>query len=66
MNAVIIDNVLAFSDLMNSDFIFTAAAEDDQITIRPETDLVLAAWPDWVRAPSRSNLDRCKVTLTRR
>lgn len=62
---IIVENVLAFSDMMNTDFPFTGIMNGNVITIRPETDRILAAWPDWVKAPSRRNLDKCKVTLTR-
>lgn len=62
---VIIENVLAFTDMMNSDFPFIGIVEGKVITITPQTDRILAAWPDWVKAPSKKNLDRCKVTLTR-
>lgn len=62
---VIVENVLAFTDMMNTDFPFTGIVKGNVITITPETDTILAAWPDWVKAPSRKNLRKCKVTLTR-
>jgi hypothetical protein len=62
---VIVEDVFVFTDMMNSDFVFRGSVEDDVITVMPDADRVLAAWPDWVKAPSRKNLEKCKVTLTR-
>ncbi len=64
--AVIVEDFLVFSDLMNSDFLFVGRVEDGVITIGPDIDRILAAWPDWVKAPSRKNLERCSVTLKRK
>ena len=63
---VIVENVLAFTDMMNTDFPFTGVVKGNVITITPDTDRILAAWPDWVKPPSRKNLDKCRVTLTRK
>ena len=63
--AVIVENALVFVDMMNTDFYFVGLVEGDVITIAPDADKILAAWPDWVKAPSRKNLEKCKVTLTR-
>ena len=62
---VIVENALAFVDMMNTEFYFSGVAEGDVITITPDTDRVLGAWPDWVKKPSRKNLEKCKVMLTR-
>lgn len=62
----IVENVLVFSDMMNSDFYFSGIVTGNVITITPETDMILSAWPDWVKAPSRKNLENCKVTLTKK
>jgi hypothetical protein len=63
--AVIVENALVFVDMMNTEFYFVGVVKGDVIAITPDTDKILAAWPDWVKAPSRKNLDKCKITLTR-
>lgn len=62
---VIVEDVLVFTDIANSDFMFAGVVDGNVISVTPDTESILAAWPDWVKAPSRKNLDRCKVTLTR-
>jgi TPR repeat protein len=63
--AVVVENALTFVDMMNTEFYFVGEIKGDVITITPDTDRILAAWPDWVKAPSRKNLNKCKITLTR-
>jgi len=62
---IIVEDVLVFSDMMNSDFVFTGHADVGSIVIRPNTDFILDGWPDWEAAPERRDLEACRVTLTR-
>jgi hypothetical protein len=62
---VIVEDALAFADLMNSDFMYSGHISDDTIVIAPDTDFILDAWPHWVKAPERKDLDRCEIKLLR-
>lgn len=66
IKGVIVDSTLAFDDMMNSDFGFVGQVVGGTITVRPQVDQILAAWPDWIKAPSRKDLSRCEVTLAPR
>ncbi len=66
IRGVIVDSTLAFDDMMNSDFGFVGQVVGGTITVRPQVDQILAAWPDWIKAPSRKDLSRCEVTLAPR
>jgi TPR repeat protein len=62
---IVVEDVIVFSDMMNSDFVFVGHADSGTIVVRPDTEFILSGWPDWERAPKRSDLDRCRITLTR-
>ena len=66
IRGVIVDSTLAFDDLMNSDFGFFGQIAGGTITVQPDVEQILAAWPDWVKAPSRKDLSRCEVSLSLR
>jgi TPR repeat protein len=59
----VVGSAFTFQDFMNSDYVFVGSVEKDTILIRPDTDLVLSAWPQWAGPPKKRNLDRCEVTL---
>lgn len=62
----VVENALVFTDPMNSDFDYFGDIAGNKITVRPDVDRILAAWPEWVgKKPSRDNLSNCIVTLTR-
>ena len=61
--AVVVDSVLTFTDPMNSDYVLIGQVSGGTITVRPDADVVLAAWPKWVKAPNRGDLTKCVVTL---
>lgn len=61
----VVEDALVFSDTMNTDFVFVGHADAGTIVVRPDTEFILAGWPDWVVAPERSDLAACTVTLTR-
>lgn len=61
---IIVESTLMFDDPSNSDFAFVGMVTPEQITVRPDTDAILAAWPDWVKAPRRKDLKTCVVTLS--
>ncbi len=63
--AVVVDSTLAFDDMMNSDFGFIGKVVAATITVRPQVDDILQAWPDWVKAPNKKDLSRCEVSLVR-
>ena len=61
---IVVESALAFEDPGNSDFGFLGQITPGEITLRPEVDAILAAWPNWVKAPSRKDLTECVVTLS--
>ena len=63
--AIIVEDALVFVDMMNTEFYFFGTVEGEIITMKPDADQVLAVWPDWVQAPAREDLEKCKITLTR-
>jgi hypothetical protein len=65
MEGVVVEDQISFRDSMNSDFVFIGSVEGRTITIRPDTDAVLASWPNWAGPPKRKDLNACVVTLTR-
>jgi hypothetical protein len=62
--AVVVDSALTFSDPMNSDYVLIGQVSGGTIAVRPDVDAILAAWPNWVKAPNRGDLGKCVVTLT--
>lgn len=60
---VTVEDMLSMIDPMNSDYPLSGRIEEGRITIRPETDFVLRAWPTWARPPKRADVERCVVTL---
>jgi TPR repeat protein len=63
MPGVIAESALTFTDPMNSDFVFLGEVAAKEITVRPHVEKMLAASPNWVKPPSRSDLTTCSVTL---
>ena len=63
-SGVCVENAIALVDPMNSDYTLVGEFHDGLITIRPDVDSILNAWPDFVQPPSRSNLTSCVVKLT--
>jgi hypothetical protein len=60
------EDALVFTDPMNSDYGYVGDIAGSKITIRPDIERILAAWPEWVREkPSRDDLSNCIITLTR-
>jgi hypothetical protein len=66
IRGVIVDSTLAFDDVMNSDFGFNGQVTAGTITVRPQVDQILAAWPSWIKAPNRKDLSACEVSLALR
>jgi len=62
---VTVEDMLSVIDPMNSDYSLSGRIEAGRITIRPETDLVLQAWPGWAGPPKREDVESCVVTLER-
>ena len=62
--SIVVESALAFQDPANSDFGFLGQIASGEITVRPDVDAILAAWPNWVKAPSRKDLSECVVTLS--
>lgn len=62
---VTVEDMIAMIDPMNSDYPLGGRIEDGRITIRPETDFVLRAWPGWAGPPKRADVESCVVTLQR-
>ncbi|MEW5754702.1 MAG: hypothetical protein AB1810_00210 [Pseudomonadota bacterium] len=60
---VVVESKLVFSDFTNSSFIFVGMIEPGKITVRPNVEAVLATWPKMTKAPSKSDLSGCVVTL---
>ena len=63
--AVVVESALAFADPMNSDYPILGVIEDGTITVRPDVDSVLRAWPAWAGPPSREALAACSVMLAK-
>jgi len=61
---IVVESALVFDDPANSDFTFLGQIAPGQITVRPDVDAILAAWPNFVKAPSRKDLTECVVTLS--
>jgi len=61
--AVVVDSVITFVDPMNSDYVLIGQVSGGTITVRPDADVVVAAWPHWLKAPDRDDLRKCVVTL---
>ncbi len=62
--AVVVDSAITFVDPMNSDYVLIGQVSGGTILVRPDVDVILAAWPNWVKAPDRGDLTKCVVTLT--
>jgi hypothetical protein len=60
---VTVEDMLSMIDPMNSDYPLSGRIEDGRITIRPQADLVLRAWPGWAGPPQRADVESCVVTL---
>lgn len=59
-----VENSFAFSDPMNSDYAHVGELNGDQLTIRPQAD-VLKSWPSIERAPKEEDIRSCVITLVR-
>jgi TPR repeat protein len=59
-----VETAIALIDPMNSDYVLVGESHNGQITISPDAESVLNAWPDFIQPPSRSSLSSCVVTLT--
>lgn len=62
---VTVEDMIAMTDPMNSDYPLSGRIEGDRITIRPQADQVLQAWPGWAGPPKRADVESCVVTLQR-
>lgn len=61
---ICVEDAIALNDPMNSDYVLVGESQEGKITIRPDVESVLNAWPDFIQPPSRSSLSSCVVTLT--
>jgi TPR repeat protein len=59
-----VETAFALIDPMNSDYVLVGESRNGRITISPDAESVLNAWPDFIQPPSRSSLSSCVVTLT--
>ena len=64
-DGVTVEDMLSMIDPMNSDYPLSGRIEESSITIRPQADFVLRAWPDWAGPPRREDVQSCVVTLQR-
>jgi len=64
MAGIVVESALAFKDPANSDLVFLGEIAPERITVRPDADAILAAWPSFIPAPSRQDLSECVVTLS--
>ena len=60
--AAIAESSISVVDSMNSDYFFLGDIKDKVITIRPDPS-VTDRWPEWAGPPSRSDVERCAITL---
>lgn len=60
---VVVDSAIAFYDPVSSDFGFVGEVENGTITVRPDTEAILKAWPRKFKAPSAADLADCVVVL---
>jgi hypothetical protein len=60
---VVVESAIAFYDPVNSDFGFVGEVENRQITVRPDAEAILKAWPRFAPAPSAVDLADCVVAL---
>lgn len=58
-----VENAISLIDPMNSDYVLIGEIHDGLITIRPDVEAILQAWPDFIKPPSRANLTSCIVKL---
>ncbi len=65
IHGVVVDSVIAFYDQDNSEFGFVGEIANGTITLRPDTDAVLKAWPRWANPPSAADLSACAISLQR-
>jgi hypothetical protein len=59
-----VENAIALIDPMNSDYVLVGESHNGQITLSPDAESILNAWPDFIQPPSRSSLSSCVVSLT--
>jgi TPR repeat protein len=59
---VIVEDALVFADPGNGDYVLVGRVSDGRIVFSPDPDAVREAWPG---APSRAELESCRVTLVR-
>jgi len=64
-DGVTVEDMLSMIDPMNSDYPLNGRIEEGRITIRPQADFVLRAWPGWAGPPKREDVESCVVTLRR-
>jgi len=60
--AAVVESALAVIDAANSDYYFRGQFNNDVIEIKPDVS-VLKTWPKWANPPSRSDLEKCVITL---
>jgi hypothetical protein len=58
-----VENAISLVDPMNSDYVLIGEFLDGLITIRPDVESILRAWPEFIQPPSRANLSSCVVKL---
>jgi TPR repeat protein len=62
---VIVEDTLVFADPGNGDYVLVGRVSDGWIVVSPDPDAVLGTWPAWADAPSRAELERCRITLVK-
>ncbi len=62
--AAVAESAMSFPDPGNTDYYWTGTIEEGRITLRPDVEDILRAWPAWAHPPSRKDLADCVVTLT--
>jgi len=63
---VTVEDMISMTDPMNSDYPLSGRIGEGRITIRPQADQVLQAWPGWAGPPKRADVESCVVTLERK
>ena len=51
------------SEVVSRAACFVGDVENRQITVRPDAEAILKAWPPWAKVPSAADLADCVVVL---
>lgn len=57
------DDAVIFVEELNSDFLYLGVIKDGVIKLHLDADRALASWPSFEKAPERSALKSCEITI---